>query len=217
MILCKYGCGRPAEFQFKDGTWACTSIFGRCPVGRNRYSKSIKIRYKNGTMVSGFIAFNKTHPKEKGVFHHTEETKLKLRGRTRKMSDEFRERRREEMLERYSKGWECRCGRAKKYDYISKSAGKIKVDGTWELKVAEYLDSLNINWTRNKKRFEYFNSIKEKKSTYCPDFFVEDWNTFIEVKGYKTKLDEIKWSQFNFNLQIWDYKKLKELNLLNGG
>ena len=51
------------------------------------------------------------------------------------------------------------------------------------------------------------------ESTYCPDFFVIDWNKYIEVKGYKTELDEIKWTQFEEKLEIWDKNKLKSLGI----
>ena len=138
------------------------------------------------------ISINKFH-NENESYRHTEETKLLLSNL---------------MKERYSNGWESKAGRCEKYVYDSKIAGVIKVDGNWELKVANYLDMIGVKWLRNKKRFSYFNSIKNKISTYCPDFFVEDWNTYIEVKGYKTELDEIKWKQFNGNLQIWDKEKL---------
>jgi len=117
------------------------------------------------------------------------------------------------ILEKYSNGWEVKCGRCKKLDYHSEIAGDVKLDGGWELATAKYLDSLNIKWIRNKQRFKYWNSIKNCESTYCPDFFVEVWNKFIEVKGYKTDLDEIKWKQFKDDLEIWDRKKLKELGI----
>ena len=51
------------------------------------------------------------------------------------------------------------------------------------------------------------------ESTYCPDFFVIDWNKYIEVKGYKTELDEIKWTQFEEKLEVWDKNKLKSLGI----
>lgn len=133
------------------------------------------------------------------VFKHSEETKHKMSLL---------------MFERYKNGWEATAGRCKKFDYISPVAGKIKVDGNWELKVAEYLDTLKVVWLRNKKRFKYFNSIKKTNSTYCPDFYVKDWDAYIEVKGYETELDRIKWSQFLSKLLIWNKVKLKELNIL---
>jgi hypothetical protein len=127
-------------------------------------------------------------------------------------TDEFKIEQRERKLAMYASGWEPTCGRCKKYDYESPIAGKIKVDGTWELKVARHLDSIGVNWIRNKKRFKY-NNLKGGISTYQPDFFVYEWNSYLEVKGYETDLDRCKWSQFNDNLIIW---REKEIKLLEG-
>ena len=49
---------------------------------------------------------------------HTEETKNKMSVIKKEL---------------YKSGWECVAGRCKKYDYISPIAGKIKVDGTWDM------------------------------------------------------------------------------------
>lgn len=117
------------------------------------------------------------------------------------------------MKDRYNNGWESTAGRCKKLDYISPVAGKIKVDGKWELNTAIYLDSIGVKWIRNKNRFSYYNSIKGTISTYCPDFFVESWNCYIEVKGYITELDKIKWNQFEEKLEVWDKEKLKSLGI----
>lgn len=119
----------------------------------------------------------------------------------------------DKMKKRYESGWESTAGRCKKISYESPIAGKIKVDGNWELRVAKYLDDIKVNWERNKKRFEYFNHLKNRISTYCPDFYVSDWKCYLEVKGYKTDLDEIKWSQFSEKLEIWDKKKLDSLGI----
>jgi len=132
------------------------------------------------------------------IYRHTEDTK-KLLSKIVK--------------ERYSNGWESKAGRCEKIEYVSESAGKIKVDGKWELQVAMYLDKIGVNWIRNKKRFKYWNDIKNRESTYCPDFYVKNWETYIEVKGYETELDRIKWRQFKYRLEIWNRKKLEDLGL----
>lgn len=126
---------------------------------------------------------------------HSEVTK-------KKMSDDIKK--------RYAAGWECKAGRCKKYEYTSPIAGNIKLDGTWELSVAKYLDTLGVSWERNKKRFEY---IREdgRCSTYQPDFFVADWDLFIEVKGYETDLDRLKWEQFPHKLEVWRRSKIEQI------
>ena len=76
------------------------------------------------------------------------------------------------------------------------------------------LDQLRLSWKRNTKRFDYIN-LEGTTSTYCPDFWIDEWQTYIEVKGYETDLDKCKWEQFNLPLQIWKAEKLIELNLIN--
>lgn len=125
-------------------------------------------------------------------------------------SDEMKHHLSERKKALYASGWEPTCGRCKKYDYNSPIAGKIKVDGTWELKVAQYLDSIDVVWERNKTRFPYI-KLDGKKSTYQPDFWIESWNTYLEVKGYETDLDRCKWAQFKNPLIIWKKKEIQNL------
>lgn len=125
-------------------------------------------------------------------------------------SDETKNKMSAKKKELYSQGWEPVCGRCKKYDYYSPIAGNIKVDGTWELKVAKHLDKINVKWIRNTRRFDYVN-LTGKKSTYQPDFYIYDWNSYLEVKGYETELDRCKWSQFKESLIIWRKKDIQIL------
>jgi hypothetical protein len=154
--------------------------------------------------------------KELGLIYNiSEETKKKISISSigKKHSEETKSLLSRMMKDRYANGFEVKCGRAPKYNYESPTAGLIKVDGSWELKVAVYLDSIGVSWKRNKQRFGYIN-LKGEESTYCPDFWVDGWDTFIEVKGYRTDLDECKWSQFKHKLLVWDKKTLKEMNIL---
>jgi hypothetical protein len=192
----------------------------KCPHCDKEFSKmglSTHIWRTHGKGQNHKPTANKT-PWNKGK-HWSEDIKQKMskankgKKQTQDWTKEKREKKRQEMLLRYENGFEVKCGRAPKLEYDSSIAGKIKVDGSWELKVAQYLDSLNLKWERNKKRFEYINE-ENKLSTYCPDFYVYDWDCYIEVKGYKTKKDELKWSQFLYNIEIWNKKKLKELELI---
>ena len=144
------------------------------------------------------VAWNKNG---RGTFAgktHSEKTKQKMR---------------DNINARYASGWECTAGRCKKYEYSSPIAGNIKVDGSWELIFCRYADAKKLNWIRNKQRFNYIKP-NGAKSTYCPDFFVHDWNSFIEVKGYETELDRAKWEQFpkNLSIKILRGKEIDELD-----
>lgn len=100
----------------------------------------------------------------------------------------------------YDSGWESVAGRCKKFDYHSPIAGNVKVDGTWELIFARWLDFKGFNWRRNKERFPYIN-LKGIESHYTPDFWVEELDGYVEIKGYETELDRCKWSQFPHSLK----------------
>lgn len=133
---------------------------------------------------------------------------IKSRGRTH--SVETKEKMSQQKKDLYASGWEPTCGRSKKYKYSSPIAGDISVDGTWELIVAKYLDFLRFTWQRNRKRFPYIH-LNGKDSTYQPDFYIEEIDCYIEVKGYETDLDRCKWNQFPHKLKVWRRKEIQTM------
>lgn len=86
----------------------------------------------------------------------------------------------------------------------------INLKGAWELKTAQWLDSLNIIWINETNPHDYF--WNEGWHKYFPDFFLPDYNSYIEVKGYKTDRDDAKWNQFNDKLIIIDKRNIDKLN-----
>lgn len=128
-------------------------------------------------------------------------------------TDEFKAKQRTRIIARYEAGWMPKAGRCKKYRYVSLIAGEVYLDGTWELAVAKWLDEKKYNWKRNTKRFQYTN-LKGTISHYVPDFWVDELNSYVEVKGYETELDRCKWSQFRDPLIVWKRKELTEMKLI---
>jgi hypothetical protein len=94
-------------------------------------------------------------------------------------------------------------GKVKKYEYKG-----IKLDGSWELLVAQYLDFNNIKWERPHKGFEYI--WNNDKHIYYPDFYLTDYNIYIEVKGFETERDYIKWKSLS-NLIIIKRKEIDDI------
>lgn len=87
------------------------------------------------------------------------------------------------------------------------------VRGSWELKVAEWLNKNNILW----KRKIYLKYEKDGvKKTYTPDFYLPITNQYIEVKGYFSQLDkeklELVQTQNNIALLLWFGKDIKQLD-----
>jgi hypothetical protein len=78
-------------------------------------------------------------------------------------------------------------GRAMIYEYNG-----FKLKGTWELEVAKWLDRQGIKWTNDIEPFEY--EWEDSIHLYFPDFYLEDYDRYIEVKGYQRERDLAKWS-----------------------
>ena len=168
-----------------------------------------KEKQKTRKISNGYIA-----AKERGdVFEMTESTRKKISeaSKGRKHSEKTKKLISEQKKKLYASGWECTAGRCPKYDYDSPIAGSIKVDGSWELKFCEFADKYDLKWTRNKKRFDYIRP-NGKLSTYQPDFYIEDFKTYIEVKGYETDLDKCKWGQFPDSLIVLRRNEIFDLD-----
>jgi len=89
----------------------------------------------------------------------------------------------------------------------------IRMDSSWEVKVAKYLDEQDISWKYGEVVFKL-----DGKRSYRPDFVLED-GTIIEVKGYwrpanKEKFEEWQMKYPDVKFEFWDKKKLKELKLI---
>lgn len=161
-------------------------------------SRLISIAVKNGDFKSRSRSDAAKLDAVKNPKNHSEEFKIKQRNR---------------IISRYEAGWMPKAGRCKKYKYISHIAGEVYLDGTWELAVANWLDKKEYNWKRNTTRFQYTN-LKGTISYYVPDFWVEELNGYLEVKGYETNLDRCKWSQFPKPLTVWKKSDLKAMKLI---
>ena len=98
-------------------------------------------------------------------------------------------------------------GRTKTIEYRG-----FKLKGKWELEVAKWLDSKGIEWTNIiTVPFEYF--WEGSIHYYFPDFYLEKYNMYLEVKGYERDRDREKWKSVE-NLII--IKKDEIYRILNG-
>ena len=67
----------------------------------------------------------------------------------------------------------------------------FKLKGTWELETAKWLDRHNIKWTNILKGFDY--EWEGSTHIYYPDFYLTEYDRYIEVKGYERERDKAKW------------------------
>ena len=85
-------------------------------------------------------------------------------------------------------------------------------NSSYELAWVIYSLDNNIKFKRNTKGFEYFNT-EGNVSNYYPDFYVENTETFIEIKGYKEKEFHNKHDNFKEKIVVIDKNDIKPILL----
>lgn len=73
-----------------------------------------------------------------------------------------------------------RGGKSKWFEYKG-----YKIQGTWELNVVKKLDEMNIKWHKPKVNSEVWRyKLNGKIKSYTPDLYLEEYNIYLEIKGY---------------------------------
>lgn len=88
----------------------------------------------------------------------------------------------------------------------------IMFDSSWEIKIAEFLDSLNIKWIRDRKIMLYWIDKNENKRRYYPDFYLPEHNVYIDPKNTYRQLldtDKISYIKKHHNLIVGDVEHCK--------
>jgi hypothetical protein len=145
--------------------------------------------------------------KDKSVLKDETRIKIGLKHKGKKISDEQKKKlslARSKNLEELGVGG---FKNIKWYKIKNINDEEFIVRGTWELKVAEILNSNNILWIRK----IYLNYIDNNQvvRTYTPDFYLPNYNKYLEIKGFFSDKDKIK-----LNL-ILEQKKI-DLLLIRG-
>lgn len=193
--LCKCGCGKEIIIKEYHSYYGIPDYIH----GHNRFGKkhSRITKLKISKSEKGKIVSEKTKKlisianKNK---KHSENTKLKisqkLKGRV--MSEDTKQKRRNFLLgktlsndikekisktlkKKYRNG-EIKIPERKNYIYYYKNT---KFRSSWEVNIAKAFDNFNIFWKYEKYRFNL------KNTTYTPDFYIPEYNCFIEVKGHR--------------------------------
>jgi len=90
---------------------------------------------------------------------------------------------------------------------------KQKFRSSWEANFAKWCDLSGIKWQYEPKTFDLGNT------TYTPDFYLPDFNCWIEIKGrwFLNSKDKVKifWKIFkNEELKLLEYSELKVLGII---
>jgi hypothetical protein len=71
--------------------------------------------------------------------------------------------------------------KAKWVNYLAKDGSVHRVQGTWEFTFAQWLDRRGFQIDAHSKRIDYkMNGISH---FYYPDFWVEEWCAFVDIKA----------------------------------
>ena len=84
--------------------------------------------------------------------------------------------------------------------------------GGWEKKVVEYFNKNKIDFRWQPQIF-----VMPSGKTYRPDLYLINENKWVEIKGYFRDDAKEKWDWFCVkysNSELWDGKKLKEMNII---
>lgn len=229
--LCKYGCGQEAKFQLKcSKEWICSKSYQNCPILLKKNSERSINLHKEGKIPGwkNIWKQGKNKPWNKGLTKNTDlrikklgkNISLKLKNNPfpnqgRGKNEEIELLRRKKISDARLKYLENNNSHCKWFEF-NNGKRNIKVQGTWEKRFAEYLIKNNIQWERHKV---FYN----KSRTYTPDFYLPEYNLYVEVKGWMRERDKFKMHkvlQENFidirlieDIKIIDKLENKEINI----
>jgi hypothetical protein len=205
MEKCEFGCGRYAGFVLKNGRKCCSPNTAKCPGVRAKMSEKQKEGYAKGR-----ISFFKGRFTRKGKTKENDET-------VRKASETLRRKYNSGELKPSFLGKHHTEESKKKiaqFGGLRRGAGRGKrgwykgywCDSTWELAFVVYNLEHNIEFHRNRNRFEY--EFDGKRLGYYPDFKMGD-GKYVEVKGYYNEKSRAKVRQFSGPLVVLCKKEME--------
>lgn len=86
---------------------------------------------------------------------------------------------------------------------------------SWEANFAKWCDFSGITWEYESKTFSLI--IKNKATTYTPDFYLSDFDCYIEIKGRWIRDSYKKFNLFKQtynNIELFERNRLKEIGVL---
>jgi hypothetical protein len=186
-VLNIYVCECGKEFEKSQ---SLNSHYSHCLIHRNGnpgskrggWKISDEMHKKHGKTLSENIKNGKVIPSFKGKTH-TLETRIKL--------SEYRSN------SYIDNSFHC------KFYIINNGEKTIKVQGTYERDFAEFLNINSIKWDRVKLKYD---TVRH----YTPDFYLVDYDIYIEVKGWLMDRDKVKYRKFFNERQETIYCCFKE-------
>lgn len=87
---------------------------------------------------------------------------------------------------------DCRGSRVKSIKSYDSFGSEVILKGTWEVLIAQLLTEQNVKWKKDQLLGEY--EWNNGLHLYYVDFYLPEYEVYIEVKGYETERDRAKYS-----------------------
>jgi hypothetical protein len=110
-------------------------------------------------------------------------------------------------------------GRTKWLSYTTKNNIVFRVQGTWELKFLEWLETNSYTYEVHRGHLTYKDENNEER-VYLPDFYVKEWKSYVDIKNSylfsltKTKFDCIIRDNPNVNIKVLLKEDLINLGII---
>ena len=101
--------------------------------------------------------------------------------------------------------------------YTTVDGFDVMMDSTWEVALAKKLDELGIKWHRDESMILEYRTVRGRKRKYIPDFYLPDYDLYVEVKGYWTDAarHKMKDVQERNPVRILILESLDDINSVN--
>lgn len=228
--LCEFGCGQIAKYITLGGKFICEDSTNKCPFIRNKNSNGLKRAHNNFPDKWNHKNGENFGPASKNWRIENPEKYYDIR---KKAAKTFHENYITGKYIPYWKGKKLPNEMKEKISYSMQGVNNgfiktnwyevfcpfindlIKVQGTWELKYANYLNDNKILWTRGKtKRLKYKLFENDYLHTYTSDFFLIDTEEYIEIKGYWWKSKDGRVDDKRKMEAVKEYNKNKKIIIL---
>lgn len=167
---------------------------------------------------------NKNRPSLFKGKKHTKASKklISKRALGRVMSDKTKQKISEAMMGKHAGSKNPMFGRSGKssptFGRIMNIPSKVVYNNTnmrsiWEVNFAKWLHLSNVKWKYESKTFDLGDC------TYTPDFYLPEFDCYIEIKGYLTdyarnKINKFKKLYNDINFKLYKEKKLKQIGVI---
>lgn len=194
---CKYVRRNSTYLKMKENPLYTQDYCKKCwqalrnkqPEYRERMSNSLKAMRKDNPGLADKIS----ETSKKRRINAGDKNAMKRPDVRKKMSKSRRERMkndpdlRQKIAQNTANAWadgkfdEVRVGQCKWHEYEHSNGIVYKVQGSWELAFIKWLDGQGLSFTCHRGRLSYSRDGIAKG--YYPDFWVDDWNCYVDIKA----------------------------------